>query len=105
MLGSYNIEIEIKFKNYSTNDKSFRDYRSVVMVKITVIGRWAYLMVGAVVNNAATAGKANSPKGERARARLKSAALQVMEETGYHKMRITDVTTRRSGVRIVPSLF
>ena len=51
-------------------------------------------MVGAVVNNAATAGKANSPKGERARARLKSVALQVMEETGYHKMRITDVTTR-----------
>lgn len=38
------------------------------------------------------AGKGKSPKGERARAGLKAAALLVMEEKGYHEMRITDVT-------------
>jgi AcrR family transcriptional regulator len=38
-------------------------------------------------------GKARSAKGEKARAKLKSAALVVMERVGYHKMRIADVTT------------
>lgn len=33
-----------------------------------------------------------SAKGEKARRKLKSAALTVMERVGYHKMRITDVT-------------
>lgn len=37
--------------------------------------------------------KARSVKGEKARAKLKAAALVVMERVGYHKMRITDVTT------------
>jgi len=35
-----------------------------------------------------------SPKGEKARAKLKSAALAVMEEMGYHKMRVADVTAK-----------
>ncbi|MBT4521742.1 MAG: TetR/AcrR family transcriptional regulator [Halieaceae bacterium] len=39
-------------------------------------------------------GKGNSPKGERARAKLKAAALLVLEEVGYHRMRIADVTGR-----------
>jgi len=43
---------------------------------------------------AQTNGKAISPKGEKARARLKAAALKVMEQVGYHKMRITDVTAQ-----------
>lgn len=38
--------------------------------------------------------KTSSPKGERARAGLKAAALQVMEEMGYHRMRIVDVTAK-----------
>ncbi len=38
-----------------------------------------------------------SAKGERARARLKSAALVVLEREGYHRMRIADVT-REAGV-------
>lgn len=38
-----------------------------------------------------------SPKGLKARAKLKAAALDVMEEVGYHKMRTTDVT-RKAGV-------
>jgi AcrR family transcriptional regulator len=33
-----------------------------------------------------------SPRGEKARARLKQAALVVLEQEGYHKMRIADVT-------------
>jgi AcrR family transcriptional regulator len=33
-----------------------------------------------------------SPKGEKARAKIKAAALAVMEEVGYHRMRTTDVT-------------
>lgn len=36
--------------------------------------------------------KANSVKGQKSRAKLKVAALRVLEEVGYHKMRITDVT-------------
>ncbi len=36
--------------------------------------------------------KAPSPKGQKSRAKLKSAALTVLEEVGYHKMRIGDVT-------------
>lgn len=40
---------------------------------------------------------ARSAKGEKARAKLKAAALSVMEKVGYHKMRITDVT-REAGV-------
>ena len=39
-------------------------------------------------------GKAMSAKGKKARAKLKAAALSVMEEVGYHKMRTTDVTAR-----------
>ena len=42
-------------------------------------------------------GAARSAKGERARARLKEAALSVMEREGYHHMRIADVT-REAGV-------
>ena len=34
-----------------------------------------------------------SPKGKKARAKLMAAALEVMERVGYHRMRITDVTT------------
>lgn len=41
--------------------------------------------------------KARSAKGEKARAKLKSAALEVMAQVGYHRMRITDVT-REAGV-------
>jgi len=40
---------------------------------------------------------ARSAKGEKARAGLKLAALEVMERVGYHRMRITDVT-REAGV-------
>lgn len=36
--------------------------------------------------------KSISAKGEKARAKLKAAALVVMEQVGYHRMRITDVT-------------
>ncbi len=43
-------------------------------------------------SNSKTTGKGMSPKGEKARAKLKAAALLVMEDVGYHKMRITDVT-------------
>ncbi len=42
-------------------------------------------------------GKALSARGEQARARLKAAAQVVLEEAGYHGMRITDVT-RQAGV-------
>jgi AcrR family transcriptional regulator len=41
--------------------------------------------------------KANSPKGEKARAKLRAAALTIMEDVGYHRMRISDVT-REAGV-------
>ena len=41
--------------------------------------------------------KVNSPKGEKARAKLRAAALITMEEVGYHRMRISDVT-REAGV-------
>ena len=44
--------------------------------------------------NGVANGKGMSPKGVIARAKLKAAALSVMEEVGYHKMRITDVTAR-----------
>ena len=40
---------------------------------------------------------ARSARGERAAARLKEAALAVLERQGYHKMRIVDVT-REAGV-------
>jgi len=40
---------------------------------------------------------ARSARGERARTRLKEAALVVLEREGYHKMRIADVT-REAGV-------
>lgn len=36
---------------------------------------------------------AKSAKGEQARQKLKAAALEVLERVGYHKMRITDVTS------------
>ena len=39
-------------------------------------------------------GKGISAKGEKARAKLNVAAMTVMEEVGYHKMRITDVTSQ-----------
>jgi AcrR family transcriptional regulator len=38
-----------------------------------------------------------SAKGEKAKAKLKKAALEVMSEVGYHKMRISDVT-KQAGV-------
>jgi AcrR family transcriptional regulator len=41
--------------------------------------------------------KTNSPKGEKARAKLRAAALSVMEDVGYHRMRISDVT-KEAGV-------
>ncbi len=41
--------------------------------------------------------KVNSPKGEKARAKLRAAALITMEDVGYHRMRISDVT-REAGV-------
>ena len=41
--------------------------------------------------------KSNSPKGEKARAKLRAAALSVMEDVGYHRMRISDVT-KEAGV-------
>ncbi|MBE9540281.1 MAG: TetR/AcrR family transcriptional regulator [Proteobacteria bacterium] len=47
--------------------------------------------------NSEVKGKGNSPKGEKARAKLKAAALLVMEDVGYHRMRISDVT-RQAGV-------
>lgn len=43
-------------------------------------------------NAVASAPKSMSPKGEKARAKLKAAAMVVLEELGYHKMRIADVT-------------
>jgi AcrR family transcriptional regulator len=43
------------------------------------------------------AAETRSAKGARARARLKEAALVVMEREGYHRMRIADVT-REAGV-------
>jgi AcrR family transcriptional regulator len=43
-----------------------------------------------------------SPKGEQARARLKSAALRVLERVGYHQIRIADVTTEAG---VTPGLF
>ena len=48
------------------------------------------------MSNAATK-KPNSPKGEKARAKLRAAALSVMEDVGYHRMRISDVT-KEAGV-------
>ncbi len=36
--------------------------------------------------------RSRSPKGEKAQAKLKAAAMTVMEEVGYHRMRIVDVT-------------
>lgn len=47
--------------------------------------------------SASGAGGTLSARGERARARLKEAALVVLERDGYHKMRIADVT-REAGV-------
>jgi len=38
------------------------------------------------------AAQTRSARGARARARLKAAALVVLEREGYHKMRIADVT-------------
>ncbi|MFK8049793.1 MAG: TetR/AcrR family transcriptional regulator [Halioglobus sp.] len=45
-------------------------------------------------STAETASKGISPKGEKARAKLKAAALAVLEELGYHQMRIVDVTAK-----------
>ena len=42
--------------------------------------------------NAGKSAKSISAKGEKARAKLKAAALVVMQQVGFHKMRITDVT-------------
>ncbi len=49
------------------------------------------------VGSVEAASSPRSAKGERARARLKEAALVVLEREGYHKMRISDVT-REAGV-------
>lgn len=43
---------------------------------------------------AETVAKSMSPKGEKARAKLKAAAVAVLEEVGYHQMRIVDVTAK-----------
>lgn len=43
-----------------------------------------------------------SPKGEQARARLKTAALRVLERVGYHQIRIADVTGEAG---VTPGLF
>ena len=43
-------------------------------------------------NEVSVAREAVSAKGEIARAKIKASALAVMEELGYHKMRIADVT-------------
>ena len=43
------------------------------------------------------ASQTRSARGAKARARLKAAALVVLERQGYHKMRIADVT-REAGV-------
>lgn len=43
---------------------------------------------------AESATKSISPKGEKARAKLKAAAVAVLEEVGYHQMRIVDVTAK-----------
>ena len=51
-------------------------------------------MIGKAANKSS---KGKSPKGEKARAKLMAAALVVMEQVGFHKMRITDVT-REAGV-------
>lgn len=45
------------------------------------------------VPSSATDEKKLSARGEAARAKLKRAALEVMEKTGYHRMRIHDVTS------------
>lgn len=45
------------------------------------------------VDKANNDARGTSAKGARARAKLKVAALTVMERLGYHKMRIVDVTT------------
>ncbi len=54
-------------------------------------------MAKAAANKTNTSGKGNSPKGEVARAKLKAAALRVMADVGYHRMRISDVT-QKAGV-------
>jgi AcrR family transcriptional regulator len=41
-----------------------------------------------------SAAKTISPKGAKARAKLKVAGLAVLADVGYHKMRITDVTAK-----------
>lgn len=46
----------------------------------------------AKVANGDTPRQARSARGEKAREKLKQAAMQVLERTGYHKMRIADVT-------------
>lgn len=48
-------------------------------------------------NQKTDASRTLSARGEKARARLKKAALVVLEREGYHKMRIADVT-REAGV-------
>ena len=45
-----------------------------------------------MANSPEKSAKSISPKGEKARSKLKIAALTVMERVGFHKMRITDVT-------------
>lgn len=47
--------------------------------------------------SAASSAPAHGRKGMQARAKLKQAAMRVLEERGYHAMRITDVT-REAGV-------
>jgi AcrR family transcriptional regulator len=54
-------------------------------------------MVAAAANQIGKGIKSKSAKGEKARAKLKAAALRVMGQVGYHKMRIVDVT-KEAGV-------
>ena len=52
--------------------------------------------------NASTQKRRRSPRGEQARARLKAAALRVLERVGYHQIRIADVTGEAG---VTPGLF
>ncbi len=50
-----------------------------------------------------SAAKTISPKGAKARAKLKAAGLAVLADVGYHKMRITDVTAKAGVASVTPA--
>jgi len=97
--GSYSIEFEFNFKKNSSNEQFIfnavqdNDENSSSGARESLMARTTASMPKTKAANS----KGNSPKGEKARAKLKAAALQVMEEVGYHRMRISDVT-RQAGV-------